>query len=125
MLSAMEQLVLRREKLSVAAANRAISEAPAASADTGQHFPTIGHLGHPAGRYEGGGLNGGEAAGGQAVDQLDFDGGGDWPGFVLQPVPGAYLHQLDLPGSAVVHGATPSPEHAVTRQACHRFHCCS
>ena len=79
-----------------------------AAPDPGHHLGAVGHLRHPLGRDEGGGLDHRQAALGEPVDERDLGRGGDLGGLVLKPVPGPHLDHLDPIG----HGRgrpTPPP----------------
>ena len=74
--------------------------------DAGHHFGVVGHLRHPLGRHKTGDLDLGQAGGLKTVHQLDFDGSWHRGFFILQPVSGAdvdeldtlrYLHSLEYP----------------------------
>src|SRR5882724_312601 len=101
----MLQLMFFLLKVSVAAPNTAISSTPAARglealhvrnehgvsdaaslADAGHHFGVVGHLRHPLGRHERGGLDRRETRVLEPFDQLDFHRSRHAPGFVLQAV---------------------------------------
>ena len=66
--------------------------------DAGHHVGGVAHLRHPAGRHEGGRLDGLEPGRAEAGDQLDLGLGADDLLLVLQAVAGAHLDDADMGG---------------------------
>lgn len=64
--------------------------------DAAQHLRIVRHLRHPLRTDEAGRLNRAEAARGQSIDQLDFDGGRQQFGLVLETVTGPDLDDAHI-----------------------------
>jgi hypothetical protein len=120
--SSMDELMLRRLKVSEAAAKTATSSTRAlerpleaarighergvqragASCDAGEHLAGIRHLRHPARADERTGLDHRQAGGAEPIDERDLVGGGDDGVLVLQPVARAHFDDEEV--GAAVHG---------------------